>query len=329
VHNLQNQINEARNRVVELNASFVKEMEMNFAQKEESVKRRTEDSDSSQELLKSMNIDLSKIDEYNHSETKKAQSTLESVKSKLKFAPKNILSQAQDKMLMDEILNGGGIYNPLERKFFITNAIASQDKEYLYTSPGGIPAQGNCGNITYGVGSTNQMAPWCLATGAGPYCYSEISVVCSLWFLIPREYIPAAGTLIVSPYFDIHGFFWDRANMVLGTTKEAAIAMRMQTHLYHASGPGPVSSTFWTALNYDGHNIDQSGRFDYTGYNSSATGKMQVPADEPAFVQVIAELDGYAQGAGSMGMLNFNGEGNAVKIPNLMCVLDIQPVSHL
>ena len=329
MHNLQNEINEARNRIVEFNASFVKEMEMNFAQKEESLKRRIEDSDSSQELLKSMNIDLSKIDGYNLSETKKAQATIESVKSKLKIAPKDILSQAQDKMLMDEILNAGDINNALYRKFFITNAIAGLEKVYLYTGPGNVPAQGNCGDITYGAGSVNQMMPWCLGTGSGSRCFDQIAVVCSLWFLIPREYIPAAGTLTVTPYFDIHGFYWNRANMVMGTTKEAAIALRMQTHLYHSSGPGPVNSTFWTALNYDDHNIDQSGRFDYTGYNTSATGKMQVPADEPAFVQIIAELDGYAQGAGSMGLLNFNGEGNAIRIPNLRCVLEIQPVSHL
>jgi hypothetical protein len=327
VRNLQNEINEARNRIGELNESFVKEMEMKFAQKEEGIKRRIEDSDSSQVLLKSMNIDLSKIEEYNQTETKKAQATIESLKSKLK-PPKEILSQAQDKMLMDEILNAEDINNALYRKFFITNAIASRENVYLYTSPGGIPAQGNCGDITYGAGSNNQMTPWCLATGAGPYCYTEIAVVCQLWFFVPREYIPAAGILTVAPYFDIHGFFWDRANMVLGTSKEAAITLRMQTHLYHASGPGHVSSTFWTAVIYDGYNIDQSGRFDYTGYNPSATGKMQVPADEPAFVQIIAELDGYAQGAGSMGMLNFNGEGNALRIPNLRCVLEIQPISH-
>ena len=174
-------------------------MNKKFAQKEEGIKRRIEDSDSSQELLKSMKIDLSKIEEYNQIETKKAQVTLEQVKSKLKTATKEILSQAQDKMLMDTILNAGDINSALYRKFFITNAIAGLEKIYLYTGPGNVPAQGNCGDITYGVGSINQMAPWCLATGAGSSCYSEISVVCSLWFLIPREYIPAAGTLTVTP----------------------------------------------------------------------------------------------------------------------------------
>ena len=55
---------------------------------------------------------------------------------------------------------------------------------------------------------------------------------------------------------------------------------------------------------------------------------MQVPADEPAFVQIVAELDTFSQGAGSMGLLNFNGEGNAIKIPNLRCVLYTQPVNY-
>jgi hypothetical protein len=124
----------------------------------------------------------------------------------------------------------------------------------------------------------------------------------------------------------MHGFFWNRANTVLGTAKEATISLRMQNHLYRSNGP-EVSQTLWTALNLDGHNIDASRRFDYTGYNEQARGTMQVPADEPAYVQIVAELDAFARGVGSMGLLNFNGEGNAIKIPNLLCVLQTQPVN--
>jgi hypothetical protein len=328
LHNLQEELNESRNRIVELNTSFIEDMDKKFAISQENRKRRMEDGESSQELLKTLNIDLTKITEYNQADAKRAQSILEQVKMSLKSVPKEALSKAQDQMRIDEILaTGTGITNPLYKKFFINNAIAGREQVYVYTSPGGVPSQGNCGDITYGAGSANQMTPWCLSTGTGPFCYSEIAVVCTLWFLIPREYLQQSGTLTVTPDFDIHGFFWNRANMVLGTTKEAAIALRMQTNLFRSTGP-VASTTFWTALNYDGHNIDQSGRFDYTGYNNSAIGTMQVPADEPAFVQIVAELDAFAQGAGSMGLLNFNGEGNAIKIPNLRCVLYPQPVNY-
>ncbi len=59
---------------------------------------------------------------------------------------------------------------------------------------------------------------------------------------------------------------------------------------------------------------------DYTGYNNSARGTIQVPTDELAFVQIIAELDAFAQGAELICLLNFNGERTAIKIPNLRCV---------
>jgi hypothetical protein len=54
-------------------------------------------------------------------------------------------------MRIEEILAAEtGITNPLYKKFFINNAIAGSEKVYVYNSPGGVPSQGNCGDITYG-----------------------------------------------------------------------------------------------------------------------------------------------------------------------------------
>ncbi len=320
------ELKSARNHIVELNDRFVTETEKKFNLLQESRKRRTEDAESAQELLKSLNMDHSKMAEYDQADEKRSQAFLDQVKMNLKAVPKGTLSKAQDQLLMDEILAGQSISNPLYKRFFISTAIAGLEHVYVLTGPGGTAPQGNCGDITYGAGTVNQMSPWCLATGTGSSCYSEISVVCCFWFFIPREYLQQQGTLTVTPYFDMHGFYWNRANTVLGTAKEAAITLRIQNHLYRSNGP-EVSQTLWTALNYDGHNIDASGRFDYNGYNEQARGTMQVPADEPAYVQIVAELDAFARGAGSMGLLNFNGEGNAIKIPNLLCVLQTQPVN--
>jgi hypothetical protein len=342
LRNLQEALNQARNRIAELNSNFMQEMEKKFANSEEGHKRRIEDAESSLDLFRNMNIDLSRIKEHDELESKKAQEILQRVKSKLRPTPKEVLPKVQDQMRIDEILSvSQTVNNPFYERFFINSAIAGLERVFVNHTPSGRieSTQGNCGDITYGPGSPSVMTSWCLAAGSncsghGPKmpsvaygCIDQISVVCSLWFWIPREYLQQSGTLTVTPYFDMHGFYWDRANTVLGLSKEAAIALRMQTNLYRATGP-VASTTFWIALNYDGHNIDQSGRFDYTGYNSAATGTMQVPADEPAFVQIVAELDAFVQGAGSMGLLNFNGEGNAIKIPNLMCVLHTQPVNY-
>ena len=117
-------------------------------------------------------------------------------------------------------------------------------------------------------------------------CIDMISVVCSLWFLIPRENIPQYGTLYVSPYFDVHGFFLDRANMTLGISKEAAITFRIQTWLHPPAGSPTYA--FWNVLSYDGHNLDESGRVDYTGYNQAAQGSLQVAPDETVLVQIVA-----------------------------------------
>jgi hypothetical protein len=182
------------------------------------------------------------------------------------------------------------------------------------------------------------MTPWCSAIGSNCLahapkepsvaygCIDQISIVCSLWFLIPRENIPQYGTLYVSPYFDIHGFFLDRANMNFGISKQAAVMFRMQTWLHPTAG-SPTHS-FWNVLNYDGHSIDESGRIDFTGYNQAAQASIQVAADEPILVQIVVELDAFVQGGGSIALLDFHGEGNAVKIPNLSCVLYTQPVNY-
>ena len=44
--NLQDELNDARNRILERNEVFIKEMAEKFAQSEENIKRRIEDSES-------------------------------------------------------------------------------------------------------------------------------------------------------------------------------------------------------------------------------------------------------------------------------------------
>lgn len=341
MHNLQDELNQARNRIAELNSNFMQEMERNFANSEEGRKRRIEDAESSLELFRNMNIDLSRIKEHDVLESNKAQEILQKVKSKLGATSKEVLLKVQDQMRIDEILSvSQTVNNPFYKRFFINSAIASEGRVFVNHTPSGRieSTQGDCGDITYGSGSPSLMTPWCQATGSNCLahapkepivaygCIDQISVVCSLWFLIPRENIPQYGTLYVSPYFDIHGFFLDRANMAFGISKEAAVMFRMQT-LLHPSAGSPTYA-FWNVLNYDGHNLDESGRVDFTGYNQVAQGSIQVAADEPVLVQIVAELDAFVQGGGSIALLDFHGEGNAVKIPNLSCVLYTQPVNY-
>ena len=87
MHNLQEELNESRNRIVELNTSFIEDMDKKFAILQENRKRRMEDDESSQELLKTLNIDLTKITKYNQADSKRAEATLEQVKMSLKSVP--------------------------------------------------------------------------------------------------------------------------------------------------------------------------------------------------------------------------------------------------
>jgi hypothetical protein len=118
------ELNFARNRIVELNDRFVTETDKKFNLLQESRKRRTEDAESAQELLKSLNIDLLKIAGYDQADEKRSQAYLDQVKMNLKAVPKENLSKAQDQMLMGEIIAGQSISNPLYKRFFISTAIA-------------------------------------------------------------------------------------------------------------------------------------------------------------------------------------------------------------
>ena len=71
------------------------------------------------------------------------------------------MSRAEDQMRIDEILTAGqGFNNPFYKRFFINTAIAGIERVYVYNSPGSTGStQGNCGDITYGSGSPNEMTP--------------------------------------------------------------------------------------------------------------------------------------------------------------------------
>jgi len=97
LHNLQEELNESRNRIVELNTNFVEDMDKKFAISQENKKRRMEDGESSQELLKTLNIDLTKITEYNQADAKRAQSTLEQVKMSLNLPQKKSCQKLKTK----------------------------------------------------------------------------------------------------------------------------------------------------------------------------------------------------------------------------------------
>jgi hypothetical protein len=328
MHNLKEELDDARNRIDKLNVDFVKELDQKFALSKQGKKRITDDGKAWQDLLKSMNIDLSKILEHSKADAKKTQETLKGIRSSLENVPKEILLQSQESIRIDEVA-GQAWGNIFHKKFYITSAIAGHESIWVHKlegSPGTV--EGNCGNITYGPGYPNSIMPRSLVLGDGLGFddIDEISLDCSLWFLIPGEFIQQPGTLSVSPYFDIHGYYWDRANEGHGTIKEAGITLKISTMLYPYNRL-PATTSEWKAINYYGTHIDQSGRFDYTGYNNAAKGSLQVSTGEPLLVQVVVELEGLTRGAGSIGLLDFQtGVGNGIRIPNLLCWLEYQPL---
>ena len=151
---------------------------------------------------------------------------------------------------------------------------------YHSTDSGGV-REGNCGTMTLGFGYANEANPRSSAAGSGfgLQDFNGVTTRCWFWSQIPSTYIKRPGTLYVWPYFDIHGYYWVRANDGFWTSKEAEIKLTMHTRLHRYNYQyAPWFS--WVVRNRGNDNIDEEGRVDYSGYNNDAKGVLQVLAGE-------------------------------------------------
>jgi hypothetical protein len=310
-----NPINEMQDKalseIMQLESSHKDQVQKEFSEIEENIKRKIDNARSWAEALKSVTMDMSKFVEVEKNDAAKAKERLAAIEKRFSIAPAEIALQTQRRVLFDERLSSplAGAHSPAWYYFYHPYY---GDKAVYTHNEGGV-TQGSCSvNL-----STNEMNPRSYAVGDGSGIADDNSVITKgwFWFYIPGSYIKTPGLIYVWPYFDIHGYYWVRANDGFWTSKEARVRLKMCTTLYQYYYSSPFC---WTVLDRGDDNIDETSRRDLTGYNYYARAALQVGAGDPVYVLVETELYSYTSGSGSYALLDFQtGAGNYIKIPNL------------
>ena len=321
MRDLREELEKARNEIRKLDAEFIEELKKDSVLSKEGMRRRVEDGKAWEELLKSMPVDLSKLLDHDKADAKRAGAILKELQPRLKSVPKEVLLRTQEHLALDEILNAELVADADGPKWYSLNQAYSGEGTvdfYQSTDSGGV-VEGSCGTFTLGFGYGNEVNPrsYAVGSGSGWQDFNGATTQCWFWFLIPSTYIRRPGTLYVWPYFDLHGYYWVRANDGYFSSKEAEIRLRMHTRLHRYNYQYAPWFT-WVVRDRGNDNIDEEGRVDYSGYHNDSKGVLQVLAGESVWVQVIAELHSYAEGSGSHALLDFQaGEGNAIRIPRV------------
>jgi hypothetical protein len=304
-------VEKVKKDIQKLEEIFKAEMQKEFAALDENIKRKVENAKPWEELVKTISIDMSKFAAFEKTDAAKAKNTLKEIEERLGAMPKELSLQTHEHMLFDERVSSilAGEHSPVWYYFYHPYS----GSQAIHTHNEGGVTQGSCPvDLT-----KNEMNPRSYAEGAGSGITDDNSVTTLgwFWFYIPGWYIKKPGTIYVWPYFDIHGYYWVRANDGFWTSKEARTRLRMCTQLYQYYY-SPLQC--WTVLDKGGKNIDASERKDFTGWNSTAAGVLQVGAGDPVYALVKAELYSYTSGSGSHALLNFQtGVGNYIKIPQI------------
>ena len=137
---------------------FAEASKMEQLQLKNWISRRVENGKSGQDLLKSLNIDTSKLLEFNKAENQKARESLNLLEPILQKVPKEILTQSQELITQDELETAGFAWDDGGRWLSLTNPVASNELIVVNQSDGSNgKVEGNCGNITYGSGGPNQI----------------------------------------------------------------------------------------------------------------------------------------------------------------------------
>ena len=327
MRNIGEEIEAAKKQIRKLDAEFTEEIKEEFALSKAGMRRREEDGKGWEELLKGMSVDLSKLREHDKADAKRAESILKELEARLRIAPKEALLQAQDHLRWDELLNAELVAADDGPKWIsVTQAYdGAGTVELSHSTDSGGVVEGSCGDIVVGSGypPIYGMYPRAYAKGSGSgwQDFNTVSTQCWLWFYISGGYFTRPGTLYVWPYFDLHGYYWVRANDGFFSSKEARITLKMHLRL-HRSNYQYAPWFTWVVRDRGNGNIDEDGRVDYTGWHTQSKGILHVMAGEAVMVQVIVELYTHAEGSGSHALLDFQtGENNWVRIPRVVAVL--------
>lgn len=305
------ELDKARAEIKRLEAIYKEELDKEYAVLEEGTRRKTEDGKAWEELLQAVPIDVSAILEHNQADAEKAKRLLAELEPRLQKPSEDVMVKAQEKLLLNERVSAAlaGEHSPAW--YFFHHAYWGDGSVFTHNE-GGV-TQGNYTPISWG--TFNEMNPRAYAVGDG-IGWSDDNYVYTkswLWFYIPGSYITNPGTVYVWPYFDVHGYYWVRANDGFWTSKEARIRLRMCTRLYQYFY---TPWHYWTVRDRGDDNIDENGRVDTSTYHINGRADLLVGAGDPVYVQVMAELFCDTEGSGSHALLNLQtGAGNYIRIP--------------
>jgi hypothetical protein len=322
MQSLKAELDEARNRIRKLDAEYIEELKNNVARLEAGRKRMLEDGKAWEDVLKTSSIDLTKFVEHDKADAQKAEQMAKEGENRLKIVPKEVLSRIQDQLRIDEALNSKMAYDPGDnrRRWFLWS-IPYQTENHVSLGETGGAAVGDCGLSLINPNSS-EIHPIADAKGAGAGFNDSNSAhtSCWFWYYLSGDLITTPGTITVWPYFDIHGFYQVRANDGFFTSKEADVALTLTTRLHKYDYTADQVGT-WVYLNKGKDNINEENRIDFTGYGNAAKATAHMLTGEPLLVQVIVNLKTNAKGGGSHARLDFTGEGNTVRIQNILALV--------
>ena len=304
-------------KIQELEEEFKEEADREFALEEEFTRLKTEDGMYWEELVKKMRIDVPEFEKHQKADEEKANKRFEEIQSLMKKMPKKKLQKIREKRVIEDRISArlAGEHSP--GWYFFNSAYYGSGSVYTHNEGG--TTEGSYIPLTWG--TSNEMNPRSYAGGAGSG-FSDDNYVFTKswhWFYIPSSYITRPVRIAVWPYFDVHGYYWVRANDGFWTSKEARIRLRMCTRLYqYYWTPWHI----WTVKNRGNDNINETNRVDYSGYNHNARALLQVGAGDGVYVQVMAELFSYTEGSGSQALWHLQkhvltGPGNYIRIPKI------------
>ncbi len=320
MNNFKQELDEARNQIRKLDAAYIEELKSESALAQGGRKRKIEDGKTWNDLLKTLNVDLSKLLDHEKVDARKAETTHKILEKSFNTVPDQIVQSSKEQLLIDEHLKATMIWDGyVPESHWLTYSLPYDRNGKVEFGEVGSDGkvEGNCGIVPPTSIYDTIMKPRSYAVGAGTGWEDQhsTSVKCWFWYYISGKFAKHPGTAYIWPYFDIHGNYWVRSNDGYFTSKEASIKLSMTTRVFR---PDHSYSPFftWKVLDKSNDNIDENGRVDFTGWNNSAKGESQVEVGEPLTVQVIAELWSYVEGSGSHALLDFQtGDSNSIRIP--------------
>jgi hypothetical protein len=318
MRDIREELEKARNEVQRLDTEFKEELKKDFALSKEGARRRQEDGKGWEELLKAMPVDLAKLLEHDKADAKRAEAIFKELQPRLKTVPKEVLIRTQEHLALDDLLNLELVADPVRRWYSLNQAYDGDGAvDYYQSTDSNGVVEGSCGQKRLGGPAEVNPRSYAVGSGSGWQDYNSTVTQCWLWFQIPSSYIQRPGTLYVWPYFDIHGWYYVRANDGYFSSKEAKITLKMHLRLHRYNYQYAPWFT-WVVRERRNGNIDEDSRVDYTGYHNDSKGVLQVLAGEAIWVQVIAELRAHAEGSGSYAHLDFQTDDNAIRIPRIV-----------